>query len=77
MKVKMFYKNQVEVANALCKVIDCYWNDELEENVMIESIKKIFENNKEKIIKENNYTTIIKQKCGKKRIELIKKIAKI
>lgn len=73
----MFYRSQVEVAAALCEIIDCYWNNEMKEKYMIESIKKILCNNKEKIIKEGKYTTIVRQKCGKRRLEIIEKIIQL
>lgn len=70
----MFYKSQVEVATALCELIDLYWENKIKEQFMIESIKKIVENNKDKIIKDEGYTSVIKQKCGKRRLDIISKI---
>lgn len=61
----MFYKNQSDISVALCEVIDLYWNNEIKEKLMIESITKILKNNKDKIIKNNKFTSIIRQKCGK------------
>ena len=74
MEVKTFYKSQVEVANALSEVIDDYLEDRIEENFMINSINKIVENNKDKVINTEGFTTVVKQKCGKRRLSIISKI---
>lgn len=76
MEIKIFYKNQVEVAKALNDLIDKYWKDEIKENILLEGITKIIKNNKNKIIKNGTYTTIIQQRCGKKRLEIIDSIVK-
>ena len=34
----------------------------------------IYENNQDKIIKNNDYTTILKQQCGKNRLAVVSKI---
>lgn len=70
----MFYKSQLEVANALCELIDLYWDNNIKEQFMIEGIKKIVDNNKDKIIRDNEYTAVIRQKCGKRRLDVISKI---
>lgn len=36
----------------------------------------IYKNNQEKVIKNNNYTTIIRQQCGENRLEVVLKITK-
>lgn len=77
MEVKIFYKNQVEVAKALNDLIDKYWNNEIQENALLVGITKIISNNENKIIKNGAYTTIIQQRCGKKRLELIGRIIKM
>lgn len=77
MKVKKFYRTQREVAAVINELLDEYWvynltDEELEENIMI-----IYKNNQDKIIKNNEYTTVIKQQWGKKRLEDVSKITKI
>ena len=74
MEVKTFYKSQVEVANALSEVIDAYLEDRIEENFMRNSINKIVENNKDKVINTEGFTTVVKQKCVKRRLSIISKI---
>jgi len=36
----------------------------------------IYKNNQDKIIKNNEYTTIIRQQCGKNRLAVVSKITK-
>ncbi|ACQ53830.1 glycosyl transferase [Clostridium botulinum] len=76
MEIKIFYKNQVEVAKALNNLIDKYWEDEIEENILFDGISKIIKNNENKIIKNGTYTTIIQQRCGKRRLEIVDSIVK-
>ncbi len=76
MEVKTFYKSQVEVAAALADVIDAYLEDEIDENFMKKSVNKIIENNREKVINTQGFTTVVKQKCGKRRLSIISKILK-
>ncbi|WP_343009345.1 TIGR04540 family protein [Clostridium celatum] len=76
MEIKTFYKSQVEVANALSEVIDAYLEDKIEENFMINSINKIVSNNEDKVINAEGFTTVVKQKCGKRRLNIISKILK-
>jgi uncharacterized protein (TIGR04540 family) len=51
MEIKMFYKNQVEVAEVINQIIDSYWSNEIEEKIMIDRINKLLKNNSSKIIK--------------------------
>ena len=72
-----FFKNQADLAQALVKIIDSYWALETNEDELIKYLKQVYENNKEKVIVEDRFTTIIRQKLGKKRSELVSKILKI
>lgn len=74
--INTFYKNQKEVAQALNLVIDAYWDKEIDEKTMINTVRNIVMNNYSKIFKGSNYTSTIKQRCGKKRLEVIDKIIK-
>ena len=74
MEVKAFYKSQVEVANVLSAVIDAYLEDKIEQNFMINSINKIVSNNKDKVMNAAGFTTVVKQKCGKRRLRIISKM---
>lgn len=74
MIAKSFYKNQRELAEAFNNLIDMYWEDKLDEKLLFENVSNIFENNKSKILKDNKFTKILQQQCGKKRLNIIEKI---
>lgn len=77
MELKLFHKTQRDLASAVNRTIDSYWNDEISEQQMIEMIKALYENNHTKFLKNQSFTTIIQQQCGKRRLEVIKKILNI
>jgi uncharacterized protein (TIGR04540 family) len=74
MDVKTFYKTQSEVAEAINKLIDSYWDDDIKEEILIDSIKRISQNNEHLIYKESDFTSVVKLKCGKRRLELVSKV---
>ena len=74
MEVKKFYRTQREVAAVVNEMIDNYWADKLTDKELEDYITMIYENNLDKIIKNNEYTTIIKQQCGKNRLAVVSKI---
>lgn len=74
MEVKRFYKNQTEISTAINKVIDSYLNDKIDEKSMVNNIKIIYENNYSKIIKNGDYAKVLKQRCGKRRLEIVSKV---
>lgn len=74
MEVKKFYRTQREVAAVINEIVDYYWIDKFSEEELEENVKMIYENNQDKIIKNNDYTTIIKQQCGKNRLAVVSKI---
>lgn len=76
MQVKRFYKTQRELAVTLNEIIDAYWNDEVNEETLLKSIHDMYINNPNKVLKEGGFTTILKQQCGKRRLEVIDKIIK-
>lgn len=69
-----FYKSQKDVAKALKLLVDEYWELRIEEVVFIEKLNKIVGNNEDKIFKEKDFTTLLKQRLGKKRVDLIQKV---
>lgn len=76
MKVKKFYRTQREVAAVINEIIDEYWVDNLTDEELEENIIMIYKNNQRKIIKNNDFTTILKQQCGKNRLAVVSKITK-
>ncbi len=74
MEVKKFYRTQREVASVINEIVDDYWVDKLTDKELEENITMVYENNQDKIIKNNDYTTIIRQQCGKNRLAIVSKI---
>ena len=74
MEVKKFYRTQREVASVVNEIIDEYWADKLTDEELEENIKIVYKNNQDKIVKNNDYTTILKQQCGKNRLAVVSKI---
>lgn len=69
-----FYKSQKDVAQALKLLIDDYWELKIEEDIFINRLNQIIKNNQDMVFKENDFTSQVKQRLGKKRTELILKI---
>jgi uncharacterized protein (TIGR04540 family) len=74
LQVKLFYKSQRELAVALNEIVDAYWHDEVDNDDFIESIHNLYINNPNKVLKEGEFTTVLKQQCGKRRLEVIERI---
>lgn len=62
------------MAEAINQVIDGYWEDKIEEREMIRLLRDILENNDSLIYKNDDFTTILRQRCGKRRLEIVSKI---
>ncbi|WP_434122185.1 TIGR04540 family protein [Salinicoccus roseus] len=73
-KVKLFHKTQRDLAACINYVIDQYWNDEIEEKRLVELVEKLYSNNASKFKKNDTYTTILRQQCGKRRLEVVEQI---
>lgn len=76
LQVKLFYKTQRELAVSLNEIVDAYWNNELNEDTLIKNVHDVYINNPSKILKEEEFTTVLKQQCGKRRLEVIDRIIK-
>ncbi|MGG1640409.1 TIGR04540 family protein [Paenibacillus sp. NRS-1782] len=74
MEIKLFYKTQRELATVLNGIVDGYWANQITEEVLMSNVTGIYTNNPNKILKENEFTKILKQQCGKRRLEVIEKI---
>ncbi|TLS35405.1 TIGR04540 family protein [Pseudalkalibacillus caeni] len=77
MEVKLFHKRQRDLAASINEVIDKYWQDEIEESEMISLIQKLYTINKAKLVKDGRFTTIIRQQCGKKRLDVVSFILRL
>jgi len=73
-KVKKFYRTQREVAAVINEIVDEYWGDNLTDEELEENIIIIYKNNQRKIIKNDDFTTILKQQCGKNRLTVVENI---
>lgn len=71
-----YFKSQKDLAKALVKLIDSYWYAEINEQLFLKRINEIVSKNTEKLYIEKDYTSVIKQHLGKRRIELLDKILK-
>ncbi|PAD85760.1 glycosyl transferase [Niallia circulans] len=76
-ELKMFYRTQRELAVDLNKLVDSYWQEEIKENELVVGIKNLYENNHEKLLKDNQFTKIVQQHCGKRRLAVVKKVLEI
>lgn len=74
MEVKLFQRTQRDLAASINLVIDKYWEDQIDETRMIELIQKLYKANMNKLIKNGGYTTIIRQQCGKRRLEVVDQV---
>ncbi|RKJ69225.1 glycosyl transferase [Butyricicoccus sp. 1XD8-22] len=74
MELRLFYRTQRDLAIALNQLVDAYWQEEIKEDELIEGIKSMYEYNREKLIKDNEFTKVIQQQSGKRRLALIGKI---
>lgn len=74
MELKLFYRTQRDLAVVLNQLVDAYWNEEIKEEKLINSIRKLYENNTNKMMKNQEFTTVVQQQCGKRRLEIISRI---
>jgi len=73
-EVKKFYRTQREVASVINEIVDEYWVDKLTDEKLEENIIIVYKNNRDKMIKNNDFTTILRQQCGKNRLAVVSKI---
>ena len=74
MESKLFYKTQRELATALNEIVDAYWNNCVSEDSLMQSVSNMYINNPNKILKQDQFTTILKQQCGKRRLEVVERV---
>ncbi|WP_349769327.1 TIGR04540 family protein [Bacillus sp. NTK071] len=75
--MKRFCKTQRELAVSINTVVDAYWDEDITEKKLLEEINKLHTQNKNKMIKGRDFTTVLKQHCGKRRLEVVDNILKI
>lgn len=70
-----YFKNQSDLSKALKEAVDEYWALKNEEMDFISFIKQVSENNKDILFNpDGDYSTVVKQKVGIKRLRLISKV---
>ena len=69
-----FFKSQKDLSDALIELIDLYWAMEYKEDNFIRDLKEIITKNQEKMFLDDGYTAVIRQRLGKRRLELVDKI---
>ncbi|MCI1589811.1 TIGR04540 family protein [Heyndrickxia oleronia] len=74
MEVRLFYRTQRDLATAINKIVDAYWQEEIKENELIEGVKSMYEHNQEKLKKNNEFTKVVQQQSGKRRLAVVEKI---
>ena len=74
MEVKLFYRTQRDLAVAINDLVDAYWEEKIDEIQLIEGINCMYKNNQEKLIKENEFTKVVQQQSGKRRLTVVEKI---
>ncbi|WP_308115099.1 TIGR04540 family protein [Priestia megaterium] len=73
----MFYRTQRDLAMALNQLVDAYWNEEIIEKQLINGVKNLYENNENKLMKNNQFTTVLQQQCGKRRLAVVERILEL
>ena len=77
MELKLFYRTQRDLAVAINQMIDGYWEEKISEHELISGVRNLYENNKDKLIRNNDYTTVVQQHCGKRRLAVVGRILDI
>ncbi|WP_340137451.1 TIGR04540 family protein [Priestia megaterium] len=73
----MFYRTQRDLAMALNQLVDAYWSEEIKETQLINGVKNLYENNESKLMKNNQFTTVLQQQCGKRRLAVVERILEL
>ena len=66
-----YFKSQRDLADTLIKIIDSYWSLQISEPDLIDYLNKVYENNKDKVYKQKKITSVVSQRLGKKRLNLL------
>ncbi len=62
---------------ALNQLVDAYWSEEIKETQLINGVKNLYENNESKLMKNNQFTTVLQQQCGKRRLAVVERILEL
>lgn len=73
-EVKLFYRTQRDLAAALNQLVDAYWAEEIKEDELIEGVNSMYENNQDKLMKNHEFTKVVQQQSGKRRLAVVERI---
>ena len=74
LRLKLFYRTQRELATALNELVDSYHAETVDEQGLIKGVTAMYENNRNKLMKDDEFTTVVQQQCGKRRLEIVERI---
>lgn len=74
MEVRLFYKTQRELAVTLNSLVDAYWIGEINEEALVKNVSEVYINNSLKVYKDGQFTTVLKQQCGKRRLDVVSRV---
>lgn len=74
MEVQKFCASQIQLANALRKVIDAYVEGQITNAAMTQSVEELVDINRDKFYKNGAIRTKLKNLIGKKRLEIVLKV---
>ena len=77
MEIKLFYRTQRDLSAALNQLVDAYWEERIKEAELIAGVKSMYENNRDKLIKNNEFTKVVQQQSGKRRLAVVERILEI
>lgn len=69
--IRIFYKSQSDLGYALRGYIDEYFDNNVSDEELRETIKKVVEENKDKIFKEESIAKKLQQILGKNRLKIL------
>lgn len=73
-EMKLFYRTQRDLSTALNQLVDAYWEEAIKETELIDGVKSMYENNRDKLIKNNEFTKVVQQQSGKRRLAVVERI---
>lgn len=70
----MFYKTQIEVADAIIKAIETFWSGNIDYLELEGMVEKLIDYNDELIFSGADYSFAFRKRLGKKRLRIVDKI---
>jgi uncharacterized protein (TIGR04540 family) len=70
----VYYKNQTLTAKGINGVIDKYWAGKINEDELDKELMLIINNNHSLVFRGKDFTPVIRQRVGKKRIRVLNEV---